>query len=52
MNNFAAEPENNEFVNSTELFVKKLKFFLLCVEKLSELPESDMKEQFSELFQG
>jgi len=43
VNNFAAEPENNQFVNTNELFVKKLKFFLLCIEKLNEVPNSDMK---------
>lgn len=47
---FAAEPENNEFVNTNELFVKKLKFFLLCIEKLNDLPDSELKQEFNDLF--
>ena len=50
VNVFAAEPENNEFVNTNELFVKKLKFFLLCIEKLNDLPDSELKSEFNDLF--
>ena len=46
INNYLQEPENNSYVETIGILIRKLKLFVTCTELASKLPTSDHKQKF------
>lgn len=52
LNTLPQEPEANIYVETTTQLLKKLKFFVTAAEQISQLPDSELKQNYFTLIVG